>query len=211
MSTPNHGRLIMFDGPDGVGKTTQLELATADLAEQGHDVYVTRINGGTPIGEAFREILLSDIPREPMTEHLVFMAMHNQLRTELRPRLDQGQVVLMDRSPLSDWAYQVYGGSLDNEEAKTNIKRSMALFHPDLLICYQASLPLLRAHLQRRDNGAKTDYFKSKPDDFHLRVIEGYAEASTIFDAEVIAATDTIDEVHQRTMAAIAKVLKPNQ
>jgi dTMP kinase len=210
MSKHPNGKLFMFDGPDGVGKTTQLELATTVLEERGHDVYVTRINGGPPINEAFRNILLSDIPRHPMTEHLVFMAMHNQHREDLRPRLEAGQIVLMDRSPLSDWAYQVHGGILKNEKAKANIKRSMALFNPDLLICYQAALATLKAHLQRRDNGAKTDYFESKPDDFHIRVIDGYAEASQIFSASVINVSGTIDEIHEQTMALIDKALTLN-
>jgi dTMP kinase len=197
--------LIMFDGPDGAGKTTQIGLAASELEGQGHEVYRCRINGGSDFGEKLREVILSDTARQPMTEHYVFLAMHTQLRHELAPHLAAGKVVLIDRSPLSDWAYQKFGGSFESAEFEHNIDRSMQLFNPAAVICYTADLSVLRERMALQS--AKKDYFDSKPDSYFERVIAGYHFAAKRYRATVISAEPAVAEVHRATMQAIQSVI----
>jgi dTMP kinase len=207
--TEKQYQLIMFDGPDGVGKTTQIDLAQQTLRAAGEEVYVTRIHGGTDFGEALRTVTnASDIEREPLAEHFVFMAMHTQLRAELQGQLKAGSVVLLDRSPLSDWAYQICASGLESEEAERNIKHSMSLFNPELVICYRASFEVLQEHIINRPEAEKSAYYKNKPVEYHRAVIEGYHEGAKRFGAVVIDANRSIEEVHQSTMNEINRVLE---
>jgi thymidylate kinase len=150
---------------------------------------------------------LSDIERHPLTEHYVFMAMHNQLRKDLAPHLAAGEVVLVDRSPLSDWAYQKFGGQLDSMEFERDLDQSMELFVPDSIICYAVDYGTIATRVRARREGAKLDYFESKPADYFERVIEGYRFAASRYNAIVLDATRSIEEIHTDTMTEINRVL----
>ena len=110
------GRFLVFDGPDGSGKTTQFRRFAAWLTEQGCDVVEVREPGGTSIGEQVRSILLDSANTE-MTiccEMLLYMASRNQLVEEvISPALERGAVVLADRFISSTLAYQGTAGGLD--------------------------------------------------------------------------------------------------
>jgi dTMP kinase len=199
------GTLIMFDGPDGVGKTTQISLAKAALESAGKTVHVTRINGGSEFGEQLRTVVLSPTPRQALSDHYVFMAMHTELRQVLRPLLEAGEIVLMDRSPLSDWAYQKFGSSIDSPEFERNVDMSMDLFQPDLVICYTATLATIRQRM--RQQASKADYFDSKDDGFFQNVIDGYDFAAKRYKATTIDAEQSAELVHQHTMKVITSVI----
>src|SRR6478609_9484651 len=111
----NIGKVIMFDGPDGVGKTTQFELAAEALEKQGHKVYKTHILGGTDIGEALRSVMFSTAERPAMTNMHLALAIYYALAAEVEQKRTQGYTVLIDRSPLSLIAFQVYGDGLDEK------------------------------------------------------------------------------------------------
>src|SRR5512142_3498939 len=104
------GLLIVFEGPEGAGKSTQLRLLAESLGANGANVVAVREPGGTVVGDEIRRILLdphSDIV--PRSEALLFMASRAQLvEREIRPALDGGAVVLLDRFFLSTRA--VAGG-----------------------------------------------------------------------------------------------------
>lgn len=107
------GRLITFEGIDGAGKSTQLALLRRALEGRGFQVVETREPGGDGVGEAIRQILLSQecVPR---AELLLFLASRAQnTATLIRPALAQGAVVLCDRYTDSSVAYQGYGRGLD--------------------------------------------------------------------------------------------------
>lgn len=195
----------MFDGPDGVGKTTQIELVSADLRQQGRSVFLSRINGGSEFGEKLRDVVLSETPRQSMSDHYVFMAMHTELRHELVSRLGNGDIILMDRSPLSNWAYQKFGGEITSPEFDRDIDTSMSLFNADLIICYSATLPTIRQRMSQQTS--KADYFDSKSDDYFRKVIDGYDFAAKRYNATVIDAEHSVEQVHADTMQAITAVL----
>jgi dTMP kinase len=108
-----------FDGLDGVGKTTQLELFCDWLRAGGHEVVSCYDPGSTPLGESIRKILLdrSSMAIDIRSEMLLFMAARAQLVAEvIRPNLQAGRVIVSDRYLLSNVVYQGYVGGLDVEE-----------------------------------------------------------------------------------------------
>src|ERR1041384_3347454 len=114
----DRGVLIVFEGPEGAGKSTQLRLLADWLGQRGADVVAVREPGGTIVGDHIRRLLLdpaSDIV--PRTEALLFMASRAQLvEREIRPSLAKGATVLVDRFFLSTYAYQGVGRGLPQEE-----------------------------------------------------------------------------------------------
>jgi dTMP kinase len=104
--------LFSFEGLDGVGKTTQIALVKAWLADEGYDVLVVREPGGTPWGEMIRQMVLRQAQSHDATaEFLLFASARAELvRTGIRPWLDQGGIVLADRYVDSSEAYQGWGG-----------------------------------------------------------------------------------------------------
>jgi dTMP kinase len=191
----------MFDGPDGVGKTRQVELAADRLTKQGESVYVTRAHGGTPVGEKLRLVSLSDTPRRPLTDLLLSRTIHAELAYELHIKRSLGTTCLVDRSPASMLAYQVYGSGLDADIAYPVINNDMQYFDPTLLLIYTADLAVLES--RRRHRGGAGDYFEDKPADYHNRVIAGYAEAAQLYGGIIIDASGSIESVHEQTMEII--------
>lgn len=200
----------MFDGPDGVGKTTQLHLAKQELGRRGYDLCHTRVNGGSPIGEQLRQVLLSDIERPPETDLHVVIGMYYALAKELATYRHSGTVCLVDRSPLSIMGYQVYGSGIDEKQGLNACKEVLALVEPELIISYQAPFNVL---LQRRDQRLAmdithpTDYFEQKSDHYVMSVMEGFRVAAERFKAISIDAEPDIQSVHETTMEEIGMLL----
>ncbi len=113
--------LIVFEGPEGVGKSTQLRLLADWLGQRGKDVVAVREPGGTIIGDHIRRLLLDPASEMvPRTEALLFMASRAQLvEKEIRPSLDRGAIVLVDRFFLSTYAYQGVGRGLAEDELQS--------------------------------------------------------------------------------------------
>jgi len=108
------GFLIAFEGVEGAGKSTQLDLLRYELERRGHEVVVTREPGGTPVGERVRAVLLDPaVELDPRAEALLFAAARAQLVEQvIRPALERGAVVLCDRYLDSSLAYQGGGRGL---------------------------------------------------------------------------------------------------
>jgi dTMP kinase len=108
-----------FDGIDGVGKTTQIDLFCQWLRERGAEVVICRDPGSSPLGERVREILLhsdGDTPIGRRAEMLLYMAARAQLVDQvIRPALVAGKTVVSDRYLLANIVYQGYAGGLDVE------------------------------------------------------------------------------------------------
>jgi dTMP kinase len=203
------GRIIMIDGPDGVGKTTQLALLAEHLRQRGYNVYSNRINGGTAMGEALRQVYLDPhLPRPPETDLYIILAMHAALASELLQRRQAGEICLVDRSPLSILAYQVYGSGLDKEVGLAATRNSLKLFDADLIICYEAPLDVLRAHREQRHKSTNNNYFENQLPDYVERVIAGYQEATRLFDGlQTVDTSRSIPDVQTATLKLIEPIL----
>jgi dTMP kinase len=130
------GRLVVFEGGEGAGKSTQLQRLAARLTEAGIAHRVFREPGGTPVGDRIRDILLhSDAPLAPAAEAALFIASRAQLvATAVRPALDQGMHVLLDRFLLSTYAYQIHGRGLAAEEIRAANRLATDGLVPDLTL-----------------------------------------------------------------------------
>ena len=169
------GRLIVFEGAEGAGKTTQIRILAERLATAGIAAVAVREPGGTPVGDAIREILLH--PEQEITaasEALLFMASRAELvAREIRPSLRAGFVVLLDRFFLSTYAYQIVGRGLPEAEVRAANALATAGLVPDLTLL----LDISAAHgLERADARGARDRMEKASDDFHARVANAFRE-----------------------------------
>lgn len=200
----NNGCIIVFEGIDGVGKTTQLELAKAGLEADGWPVYTTRNLGGTPIGEELRKAIISPVERPPTTDLYASVAIQEALLKELEEQRQAGKLILMDRSPLSLAAYQIYGSGVSEELGWPYVEKGLKALSPEIILFYEADVQGALDRLTK----AKSDYFESKPIDYFERVLEGYKTASARFDNVAnIDANRSIEAIHADTMKAINETL----
>jgi dTMP kinase len=168
------GLLIVFEGAEGVGKSTQLRRLVSWLEARGRLALALREPGGTPLGDEIRRLLLdpnSDIT--PRAEALLFMASRAQLvRTRVRPALDAGQVVLLDRFFLSTYAYQGAGRGLPEHEVMAANAVATSGLVPDLTLLL--TLPVAEG-LSRATQRGERDRMERNADDFHHRVADAFA------------------------------------
>ena len=168
--------LITFEGPEGCGKTTQMQLLAAYLREQGHDVLTTREPGSTPIGDRVRAILLDTAHTEmlPTTEFLLFSAARAQLVGEvMNSHLAGGGVVLCDRFADSSLAYQGYGYERDLAELRAITHFATDGLAPSLTLYFD--LPV-EVGLRRKavGDGDAWNRMEQKELAYHQRVRAGY-------------------------------------
>jgi dTMP kinase len=172
------GLLVVFEGAEGAGKSTQLRLLAEWLGARGNDVLAVREPGGTIVGDEIRRVLLdpeSDIV--PRAEALLFMASRAQLvEREVRPALDAGTVVLVDRFFLSTYAYQGAGRGLSEDDLRTANAIATNGLVPDvtLLLTIPVSEGLSRA-MQRGEH----DRMERAELAFHERVAHAFERFAT--------------------------------
>jgi dTMP kinase len=171
--TTRRGKLIVLEGAEGVGKTTQLRRLGETLGARGIPFLGVREPGGSAIGNEIRRLLLE--PGREMgsrTEALLFMASRAQLiEAEIRPALDQGKIVLADRFFLSTYAYQIAGRGLPDAEVTAANRFATGGLIPDLTILLRLSVA---AALARTDSRGSRDRIEAADDDFHHRVTEAF-------------------------------------
>ena len=196
------GRFLVLEGIDGCGKTTQLRqladwLPDSGLMPSGAQLHLTREPGGTPLGGALRELLLSP-PEEsapaPTAELLLYAADRAQhVERVIRPALDRGDWVLSDRFSGSTVAYQGDGRRLDLQTILDLERIATAGVTPDLT--FWLDLPL-KESLKRR--GARIDdRIEAEGEAFLTRVSEGFQRLSAERGWTPVAADQSADQVQQ--------------
>lgn len=172
--TARLGKLIVFEGAEGVGKTTQIRYLGRTLAERGVPFIDVREPGGTPVGDAIRRLVLDPGPDiGPRTEALLFMASRAELvDRSIRPSLDRGTVVVADRFFLSTYAYQIAGRGLPEQQVTSANLFATGGLVPDLTILLRLSVD---AALARADERGSRDRIEAAADDFHHRVAAAFA------------------------------------
>ena len=169
------GRLIVLEGPEGAGKTTQIRLLAERLTTAGIPCVALREPGGTPVGDDIREILLQ--PEQEITaatEALLFMASRAELvAREILPSLEQGRVVLVDRFFLSTYAYQVFGRGLPEDEVRAANRLATGGLVPDLTLLLDVAPA---EGLSRADARGARDRMERSDDDFHDRVGKAFRQ-----------------------------------
>lgn len=207
------GMLVVLEGGEGVGKTTQWQRLGDVLRHQGHDVVSLREPGGTPAGDLLRQVLLdpaSRLTRE--TEALLFAASRAQLvREVIEPALSRGAIVLVDRFLLSTYAYQGAGRELPTSALRSINHLATGGRAPDLTVLL--TLPLGRAMARMRARGA-ADRMEREDDAFHTRVGGAFLQALSpewqhahpeVGPVVAVDADGAMDEVTERCLAALAQ------
>lgn len=167
------GRFITFEGIDGAGKSTQIAWVDAWLRARGADVLLTREPGGTPLGEALRELVLHR-PMQPRTETLVmFAARCEHVLEVIEPALAAGRWVLCDRFTDATYAYQAGGRGLPEEDVACLERWVHPRLQPDLTFLFDLDPDVAAARLVRAQRG---DRFESEQRDFFRRVRTHYLE-----------------------------------
>lgn len=171
------GLFITFEGLDGSGKSTQLRHLAERLQRSGHPALLTREPGGTRIGEQIRQQILAPAHGEmaAIVEVLLFSAARAQLVGEMiRPRLDQGGIVICDRFADSTYAYQGYGRGLDMQQLQVITQSATNGLKPDITIFLD--IPVTVALHRKRAASASDEWNRLDAEEvtFHERVREGY-------------------------------------
>ncbi len=202
--TPREGIFITIEGPDGSGKSTQIELLHSYLRARNLPVLVTREPGGTPAGEAIRKILLEPVATHELaaeTELFLFAASRAQhVRERIQPALSQGRIVVASRFIDATVAYQGYGRRLPLEMIHAINELATGGMKPDLTIILDIETEegLRRAWAVDKDTPpGEGDRIEAAGTEFHQRVRQGYL---AIAEAEpercvVIKSDRTICEV----------------
>ena len=168
------GKLIVFEGLDASGKSTQARLLARRLSEAGGDVVSTREPGGTPIAESVRTVLLEKRHHEllPLSELLLFMVSRTQNTHEvILPALRAGRTVVASRYRLSSMAYQGYGRGLDLDMIRQLNEAATSGTLPDLT--FLIDVPAEYTMRRKADRG---DRIEVESIEFHQRVRQGFLE-----------------------------------
>ena len=205
-----NGKLIVFEGPDGSGKTTILKNVNQKLTEQDYDIRVVREPGGTEISEKIREIIIDNdnINMAAKTESLLFAASRAQLVEEkIRPGLENGEIILCDRFVLSSLLYQGVGRDLGIDEVKKINDFATGDINPDLTIFF--NIDYKTALIRKRANFSP-DRLENEEFDFHKKIFDAYLDIAEKYkdDIKQVDATRSIDEVSSDVLKLIKDLLE---
>jgi dTMP kinase len=201
--------LITFEGIEGCGKTTQIDLLSDHLVKQGYSVVKTREPGGTSFGEALRKLLLTKgMNVGPMCELMVFMAMRAQHMDEvILPAIKEGQIILCDRFTDATYAYQGSGRKIETQVIDALNAMVTKGIRPNLTILLDISV---EKGLKRRAAASDMDRIEAEEISFHHRVRKAYGmlakqDPKRFF---VVDANVKVEAVHDLIKTKVGNTLK---
>jgi dTMP kinase len=201
--------LITFEGIEGCGKTTQIELLHIYLENSGHRVIKTREPGGTAFGESLRNAFLhAKMQVYPLSELLVFMAMRAQHVDELIfPALKEGTIVLCDRFTDASYAYQGYGRGIDPNVIETLNTLVVKGIKPDLTILLDCPV---EKGLTRKAQSTSMDRFEKEELSFHRKIKKGYEKLAKENPKRFFVVNGTLDikVIHETIRKKVEDLLK---
>ena len=182
------GRLIVFEGVEGCGKTSQIQLCCQWLQSLGVSVVVTREPGGTELGLDLRRLLLEKSENKPVaevTELLLYAADRAQhVAQELKPNLGLGKYILCDRYTDSTIAYQGYGRGLNMNLINQLNYIATGGLESDLTIWLDVDVEVGLA--RKRGDEAGLDRIEQETIAFHQRVQQGYAQLAASYPSRIV-------------------------
>jgi dTMP kinase len=212
------GLFVTFEGTEGSGKSTQIELLVKRLKALSREVVQLREPGGTPVGEEIRQILKHSTASHAMVaeaELLLINASRAQLvREVIRPALETGKIVVCDRFLDSTIAYQVFGRGLDANQVQRILDFTIGDTLPHLTLLLRVPLELSESRRAERNadvasSATTRDRFEEQDREFFRRVEQGYDAIAASTDTRVrsLDATRSIDEVHQEVWRWVEALL----
>ena len=202
---PTKGTFIVFEGGEGIGKSTQAKLLKAWLEQEGESVVLTREPGGSDLGIEIRKILLSHSTGEisPRAEALLYAADRaHHVFSVIRPALAAGQVVIGDRYFDSSIAYQGAGRVLEPGEVARISRWATESLFPTLTIIIDLPAEIGLARLRNKDR------LESQPIDFHERVRQEFLQLA-LLDPEryfIVDGNKTIEQTHSDIITRVSEI-----
>ncbi len=205
----SRGIFITMEGPDGSGKSTQIELLRGYLEEKGYDVIITREPGGTVISEAIREIILNKDFTEmsSMTELMLYASARAQLVSEvIGPAIDSGKAVISDRFVDSSVVYQGIARGLGVDTVYEVNSYAIQGYMPDITFLLDLSA---EEGVRRKKDQKELDRMEQESLDFHRKVVEGYRTLAEKSPDRIIRidATLPIEEIYDTIRGNVEKAL----
>ena len=205
------GLFITFEGIEGCGKSTQVERLAKRLAKEGHETLTLREPGGTPIGEAIRDVVKfppGHNPISPDTELLLMNASRAQLvQQAIRPALANGAIVLCDRFYDSSLAYQGHGRGLDLAKVQKAIDLAIDGIKPNLTLLLDIPLSVSQTRVSDRlqSTGEIQDQFDESGTKFFERVLDGFHVLAKAEPARfrIINGDKSVDNVTEEIWSSI--------
>ena len=200
---------IVFEGPEGAGKSLQIERLAARLYASGVPHTVTREPGGTAAAEAIRSVLLDrpELRLDGIAELLLFSASrHVHVEEVIRPALERGEVVLCDRFELSTRVYQGWARGVPPETIEQVTRAATGGLAPDLYVVLD--VPVMVGTDRREAHGGRPDRIEREAEVFMERVREGYRELAAAEEGIVILdGSGAPDEVEGRILVLLGERL----
>ncbi len=196
---------ITFEGGEGVGKSTQIRLLAHRLTQAGYEVCCLREPGGTGIGEQIRRILLdrAHCNMAPVAELLLYEAARAQLVAEaIRPALDAGKVVLVDRFIDSTTAYQSFARGLERELVDTANALGAGNLVPTRTLVLEQDVD--HGLMKAIEDGA--DRLEAEGREFHARVHEGFRQLAEQYPERIVTVPcqERKEDTHELVFAAVS-------
>lgn len=204
------GKFIVFEGPDGSGKTTILKNINKRLSLEGYHINTYREPGGTDISEKIRDIIIDNdnINMSAKTESLLFAASRAQLVEEkIKPALENGEIVLSDRFVLSSLTYQGVGRGLGVDKVKNINDFAISGLSPDLTIFFNIDY---KTALTRKRENFTADRLESEDFEFHRKIFDAYIDMADKYSDNIkqVDASESIEEVSEAVYRLIKTLLE---
>ncbi len=204
------GLFITFEGVDGAGKSTQIALTARWLRERGYRVVVSREPGGTPLGEAVRNILLDCRWKDMhvLTELFLYAAARAQhVQRVILPALSRGEVVLCERYADSTVAYQAFAGGLDLYTVMRINDIATGCLEPHLTILLDLDPEV---GLVRKQHASRLDRIERQSEEYRRKVREGYLWLANMAGKRVVVvdAHQDTSAVHRVVRSAVSCLLE---
>ena len=200
------GYFITFEGADGCGKTTQIQIIKEYLDKKNIENILTREPGGSDLGVHLRKILLHyENPVSNIAETFLYLADRAQhIEYKIKPALESGKIVLCDRHTDSTIAYQGYGREQNIDEIKHLNSIATAGVIPDLTIVFDIDTEIAQKRLQ-----GEKDRLEAEGIEFHKKLRHGYLEIAKNDPkrVKVIDANKSIERVFSDTIKVIEEIL----
>jgi dTMP kinase len=208
--TRGDGVFVVFEGGDGVGKTTQVDRLCAWLANEGHEVLKTFEPGDTTVGAMIRQIVLDPATGEmsPRAEALLYAADKAQhIFSVVRPALERGAVVVCDRYVDSMLAYQGAGRVMDTAEVEQIARWATEDLRPDLTVVLDAELSVT-VHAKREKDRLESagEVFHERTRQFFLKLAQRDPEHYLVLDARA-----SREEIATQVAARVTQLLAPSR
>lgn len=186
------GIFITMEGPDGSGKTTQIDMLKEYLNDKGYDVLITRDPGGNAVSEAIRQVILNKDFTEMgyMTELLLYASARAQLVKEnIKPALETGTAVIADRFVDSSAVYQGIGRGLGIDTVYKVNEFALQGIMPDMTFLLDLDA---ETGIARKKNQAELDRMENETMEFHKKVVAGYRQLADMSPDRIVKIDATL-------------------